>query len=198
MITLPRRAVTRFFIPLIDVLILLFCIFLLMPIAEEGAAKAAGEEKLSPGEAMRLRQELDRLRTQIALLERTRESPRTQELLDEVQRLRQQAQRSVTDRLVIRTLQVDPQNGELVYYDPERLVVRDQKDALDLADRDRQTVAGTGRELYYLVLVPREWGKGLALRPTRDDFDRVERWLKDVPHGWDVPQRGRPGGGKLR
>ena len=31
MLTPPRRSVTRFFIPLIDVLILLFCIFLLMP-----------------------------------------------------------------------------------------------------------------------------------------------------------------------
>ena len=32
MIQMPRRSVTRFFIPLIDVLILLFCIFLLMPL----------------------------------------------------------------------------------------------------------------------------------------------------------------------
>ena len=31
MIERPKRAVTRFFVPLIDVLILLFCIFLLMP-----------------------------------------------------------------------------------------------------------------------------------------------------------------------
>ena len=30
MIKMPHRNVTRFFIPLIDVLILLFCIFLLM------------------------------------------------------------------------------------------------------------------------------------------------------------------------
>ena len=39
MITQPRRSVTRFFIPLIDVLILLFCIFLLMPFVSrpEGA-----------------------------------------------------------------------------------------------------------------------------------------------------------------
>jgi len=31
MIERPKRSVTRFFVPLIDVLILLFCIFLLMP-----------------------------------------------------------------------------------------------------------------------------------------------------------------------
>ena len=35
MIRLPRRSVTRFFIPMIDVLTLLFCMFLLMPIIRE-------------------------------------------------------------------------------------------------------------------------------------------------------------------
>ena len=34
MIQLPQRSVTRFFIPLIDVLTLLFCIFLVMPLAQ--------------------------------------------------------------------------------------------------------------------------------------------------------------------
>ena len=34
MIELPRRSVTRFFIPMIDVLTLLFCIFLLMPMVK--------------------------------------------------------------------------------------------------------------------------------------------------------------------
>ena len=35
MIQMPRRSVTRFFIPLIDVLTVLFGIFLLMPIVRE-------------------------------------------------------------------------------------------------------------------------------------------------------------------
>ena len=35
MIQMPRRSVTRFFIPLIDVMILLFCIFLLLPVFKE-------------------------------------------------------------------------------------------------------------------------------------------------------------------
>ena len=34
MIRLPQRSVTRFFIPLIDVLTLLFCIFLVLPLAK--------------------------------------------------------------------------------------------------------------------------------------------------------------------
>ena len=57
MITLPRRSVTRFFIPMIDVLTLLFCIFLLMPFVE----KEAGSGKLSPGEAAAQRRKIDEL-----------------------------------------------------------------------------------------------------------------------------------------
>ena len=36
MIQLPKRSVTRFFIPLIDVLILLFCVFLFLPMVGQG------------------------------------------------------------------------------------------------------------------------------------------------------------------
>ena len=41
MIRPPHRSVTRFFIPLIDVLILLFCIFLLMPYVKPVEGEAA-------------------------------------------------------------------------------------------------------------------------------------------------------------
>jgi hypothetical protein len=137
MIRMPRRSVTRFFIPLIDVLILLFCIFLLMPIVEEGA-EGPGRAKLTAGEAEQLRAEIERQRQHIAELERTRPSNRTRELEEELARLRREASRSVTERLVIRTFQIDPKTGELVYYDPERMVVRNQADALELLDRDRK------------------------------------------------------------
>ena len=62
MIQLPRRSVTRFFIPLIDVLTLLFCIFLMMPaVKKSDEAEAAGPEdaaqereaqRLGPGQAL--------------------------------------------------------------------------------------------------------------------------------------------------
>jgi hypothetical protein len=49
MIRLPQRSVTRFFIPLIDVLTLLFCIFLVMPLAQSSPEdKAAGEGRPGP------------------------------------------------------------------------------------------------------------------------------------------------------
>ena len=53
MIEFPRRSVTRFFIPLIDVLTLLFCIFLLMPLvkakAEADEEESAARPLLCPG-----------------------------------------------------------------------------------------------------------------------------------------------------
>lgn len=189
MIRMPRRSVTRFFIPLIDVLILLFCIFLLMPIVEEGA-EGPGGAKLTAGQAQQLRSEIERQRLRIAELERTRPSARTRELEDELARLRREASRSVTERLVIRTFQFDPKSGNLVYYDPSRVEVRNQEEALALADRDRRSVAGTDRELYYLVMAPRDPN---SLRPDREERARIERWFKGVPLGWDFPRRGLGG-----
>ena len=65
MIQMPRRSVTRFFIPLIDVLTLLFCIYLLMPIVKPAGAEETGDAVPSPAEAKlsaEERQELERLR----------------------------------------------------------------------------------------------------------------------------------------
>ncbi|HEV3119748.1 MAG TPA: hypothetical protein VGY58_22000, partial [Gemmataceae bacterium] len=69
MIQLPRRSVTRFFIPLIDVLTLLFCIFLLMPLikatdedanAAEGLETAVSPPKKSAGKTPESRAERQR------------------------------------------------------------------------------------------------------------------------------------------
>ena len=56
MIEFPKRSVTRFFIPLIDVLTLLFCIFLLMPLVKAGGEADVSENPpsrhpLGPGTA---------------------------------------------------------------------------------------------------------------------------------------------------
>src|SRR5690349_9265321 len=78
MIQMPRRSVTRFFIPLIDVLTLLFCIFLLMPMVRpaEGVSAAHDQERLR-----QLEEEVARLRKQGQTL-----TPQEEE---ELKRLRQ-------------------------------------------------------------------------------------------------------------
>jgi len=190
MIQTPRRSVTRFFIPLIDVLILLFCIFLMMPLVKEGST-GGGDSPLTAGQAQQLRQEMNRLRDRVVELERTRESP--ENLQKEIDRLRRENQRAVSERLGVRTFMIDSRTGALSYFDEnaDRVEVREQADALALVDRDRQRLP-TNRQLYYLILYPREPD---SLRPTKGERERFERWFSGVQLGWDVPGEG-PGGGK--
>src|SRR5262249_28017571 len=104
MIRPPHRSVTRFFIPLIDVLILLFCIFLLMPYVKpvegetgEGAVKAAPPPDPKAADVEELTREIDALRRERdrLLAERTK----------------------VLDRLAIRVLEIDRESGRLYDYD---------------------------------------------------------------------------------
>src|SRR6516164_2439417 len=101
MIQLPKRSVTRFFIPLIDVLTLLFCIFLLMPLAQNS------EESLT--EQLRGKEEeLERLRNKGA---------DTRALEAELERLHKQLR--LADRFPpTRVLEIDSKSGQLFYRDP--------------------------------------------------------------------------------
>ncbi len=186
MIHAPKRSVTRFFIPLIDVLILLFCIFLLMPLVENVEAREGEQVSLSPGQSLELIQEVDRLRREVDQLRGTREGPA--DLRAEIARLRHEKLLALKDRLVIRTLQIDPQTGVLTYQDPEKKSIRTQNDALELIDRDRKQ--SKGGEVYYLILYPRERSSGFPTVEQRADY---ERWFQGVALGFDIPARG-PGG----
>jgi hypothetical protein len=183
MIVLPKRSVTRFFIPLIDVMILLFCIFLLMPMVkgpdEEGpAADYAREERLR-----QLEEEIARLKRDGA------EEPKA--LQEELQRLRQERLKALQERLRIRVLEIDANTGKLYYNDAGRVEVTQAK-ARELIAQDRIDLAGGRAEVYYLILFPRDPNSPFPLRYQREDY---ERWFGDVPHGWDVPGSGPARGG---
>jgi hypothetical protein len=174
MIQMPRRSVTRFFIPLIDVLILLFCIFLLMPLfkaqAEPGAEPPPDGDHAGQG-PQESRDTIEKLRA-------------------EVERLRKEKGQPLQERLAVRVLEIDPATGVLFYYGPQRVELRTEADARDLMVRDRQEV-GAGRELYYEILYPRDPASPFPLAKQRTLYDD---WLKDVPHGWDVPGEPLKGG----
>ena len=117
MIQMPKRSVTRFFIPLIDVLILLFCIFLLMPLvkAQPGATDDTGIGR-APGSDTEPRElpaqeTVERLRAELEQLRRAK-----------VQVLQQ--------RLAVRVLEIDARTGKLYYHDPERAEISNQAEAL--------------------------------------------------------------------
>jgi hypothetical protein len=180
MIQLPRRSVTRFFIPLIDVLTLLFCIFLLMPVIESAESDP---ERLAREE---------RLRELEAELEQTRRAGRElpEKLQEELERLRQEKIKTLKDRLAVRVLEIDGGTGRLYYHDPERVEVRNQADARALIDRDRRERGVAQKELYYLILYPRV----SSAFPTLGQREQYERWFEGVALGFDVPGTA-PGGG---
>ncbi len=176
MIQPPRRAVTRFFIPLIDVLILLFGIFLFLPFVSrpEGTPDPEAPEAAPGGRsAEELRQRVTDLELK---LERANQ---------EVARL-QKDLANPANRMSVRVLEIDPDTGRLYYFDPDtpaepRQEVRDQADAQRLIDQQRR--AARGKDVFFLILYPRK----LTGFPLRQQVETYRRWFKDVPHGFDNP-----------
>ena len=171
MIERPRRSVTRFFVPLIDVLILLFCIFLLMPFVStppkadpelKAKAKAKEPEPELPADVRELQAELQRARR-------------------EVDRLR--AERgNLVERLSVKVLEIDPRDGRLYYFhEGERLSVGSQAAAETVITLHRRA-SGT-RDPFFLILYPRQ----KSGYPEQQQADDYARWFKDVQFQFDRP-----------
>ncbi len=165
MIQMPQRAVTRFFIPLIDVLILLFCIFLLLPFV----SKSDGEDGGESAEAK-------------ALVE-----SRAKAELAEAQVKALMAERAaVADRLNVRALEIEAETGKLFDYNregpvPVRREVANQAEAQLLIDRQKQKSGG--KAVYFLLLNPRK----LSAFPSEEQVKEYRRWFQDVPFGFENP-----------
>ncbi len=181
MLQMPRRSVTRFFIPLIDVLTLLFCIFLMMP-----AVKRTAEAGLPPDKQDLARRERDLKAKEDDL---RREIDRVRREATEKEK---QATEKVLNNLSTRVFEIDPNTGQMFYLDPDRVNVTDAKQVQDLIRRDRDRV-GPGHEVYYVILYPRDQqtGGGVPSKAQKDDYDR---WFGDVPHRYDIPWASALGG----
>lgn len=183
MIAMPKRSVTRFFIPLIDVLLLLFCIFLLMPLANEEDLKKSQESSQNLTEDVEsLERELQALREQ---LQRYRDlEPKLkdlQQLQEELERLKQAAKKSLQERAAFQVIDVDGKTGSIYFYDPAKAdmprVPLDSESAVkDLIERHKRE--NPGRDLYYFFLYPRpETGF-----PTLTQERTFQRWFRAVAH----------------
>lgn len=166
--TLPRRAVTRFFVPLIDVLILLFCIFLLMPFVSAPPAPETADEKDEPQKKAPLPEKVQDLQRELS------------EARDRISRMEQVAQARLTDRLVVRVLHTDRKDGTLFYYDPDRREIRTEADAKRFVFNQQTlaTQAGGVKDLYFLILYP-DNPQGF---PTAAQEAQIRRWFRDIPH----------------
>lgn len=94
MIQLPKRSVTRFFIPLIDVLILLFCVFLFLPMVGQGD---------SPGSS---------LKTNPQSNQNKKDADTTIQLLNEIEKLRAERTEAFKGNVFSRALEIDSSTGE--------------------------------------------------------------------------------------
>jgi hypothetical protein len=166
MLEMPRRSVTRFFIPLIDVLTLLFCVFLMMPLAKpgDGTGPATPEETVR-----RLRVKLDRQKRQ--------SDDALRHLQAELDQARQQQIQNLQKELWVRLLEID-RRGNVYYYDPDRVQISSVEQARRLVDRDRREQPG--RKLYYMILSPPD-----GTYPTVGQQNEFEtRWFKGVTLGY--------------
>jgi len=178
MLEMPRRSITRFFVPMIDVLTLLFSLYLLLPMvanpegAESEADRQAREERLRWAEA-----ELAKRGEQGEAM--------TAKLREEVERLRRLKTQELQNRLAVRVLEIDPNTGVLFYYDPDRQDIRTEADALRYITRQKALASKGGvlKDVFFLILYPRR----VTPYPTETQLEQIKQWFKDGPYGIDRP-----------
>jgi hypothetical protein len=176
MIQMPRRSVTRFFIPLIDVMTLLFCIFLLMPVFKE--ADPENPDNIARKATAKKLQDL---------------TDRIKELEEELARLRAREKSPVQQRLAIRVLEVDPDKGGLFYYEPgrppRRHDLKSAEEAQTLIKKQKRELAREHPdpekrpELHYLFVLPRVD----TAFPEGRQLKEYQRWFAEISHSIDRP-----------
>lgn len=190
MIRMPQRSVTRFFIPLIDVLLLLFVIFLLMPLAsEEDLVKSQESSRNLAEDVEALEQEIQDLR---AKLLRYRELElklaELQRLQEELARLEAAAKKALQERAAFQVIDVEGKTGEIYFYDPGRAAMPRVPIDSEAAARvliERHKKEHPGRDLYYFFLYPRpETGY-----PTVSQERTYAGWFETVANSLKEPRR---------
>jgi biopolymer transport protein ExbD len=185
MIHMPHRSVTRFFIPLIDVLLLLFSIFLIMPaLSEEKGSEGETRATMTPEEMAdtieSLQRELNRkaeeLQKYVNLQQPLQE---IEKMREELERLRKEKEQAAKRSTFVRVLDIDGKTGKLSFFDPANLdnpvlPIPNEKAAKALIERHKKE-AGE-RVLYYHFLMPRV----VTGYPTQDDEKRYKRWFAGV------------------
>jgi cell shape-determining protein MreC len=185
MIHMPHRSVTRFFIPLIDVLVLLFSVFLLMPVVgedkgSEGDARAnmSAEEMADTIES--LKRELSRKSEELHRYENLQQPlQEIEKMRAELERLRKEKEQALKRSTFVRVLDIDGKTGKLSFFDPANLdnptlPLNDEEAAKALIDRHKKE-AGE-HVLYYHFLMPRK-ATGF---PTQKDEIKYKRWFAGV------------------
>jgi hypothetical protein len=178
MMHMPHRNVTRFFIPLIDVLILLFCIFLLMEfntsakVTEQDTALEEKDESISVME--------NELNVRAADLQQyARDLPKLKEyhqLELENKRLKNALMLGVQRAIVVKTIDYDGKDGSISFYDETRKdpvrKIQNKEDAEELIEEHRQQAGD--REVFYQFVLPRPYR---FIFPTEEQKQEYAGWF---------------------
>ena len=190
MIHMPHRSVTRFFIPLIDVLILLFCIFLLMEFNSE--TKADEESEKAEDLAIRntnLIDEVRRRNNELNKFEALRDRLNELDALrQEVERLRNANQQDLRNRLYVRTIDYDGKDGSISFSDearPESPIYKtmDAQKAKELIDRHTKEAEAQGRMVYYQFVLPRPYR---FIYPNNEQKRQYAKWFAGAANSLEV------------
>jgi hypothetical protein len=185
MITMPRRSVTRFFIPMIDVLTLLFCMFLLMPIIRENELLSQ-EGPTPPTSPADIQRDIEAEKRELRALLKEQQGARV--ALEELQAKKRNF---LQQHLVIRVLDISPRDGSLSYFDPRQpasapLKIDSEDDARQLIARHKKEAADL--DLFYVFQRPQDPAIKVPLYPTDRQTEQYRTWFRDVAYGGYLTQ----------
>lgn len=189
MIHMPHRSVTRFFVPLIDVLLLLFCIFLLMPFASDDESEKKLEEAGKIKEdIIAISSEMERQNSDQASFEEARIAMKDvaefQRMKEQLDKLKKQVSENPQQRYNFFIIDIERKDGKLSYVDSSgmRRQIKDAQDAKNLIASNKKDVSGNpklkGKSLYYFFLYPRPQGG----YPVGKQVREYKEWFADVDH----------------
>jgi hypothetical protein len=195
MIHMPRRSVTRFFIPLVDVMMLLFSMFLLMPILEERGAGGSGLDQMSRTELVqenktmkyKLEQSESQVKGLLAEIAAQRPYVDTQKSLAQLKKekalLEQGKLDELAKRLFPQVLMYNPKTDGLVYYDPTatpgEIKIQNSTDAAALIAKHKKQAQAKELDLHYFML----HGEYFKMEGPNDArAEEFKKWFASVPY----------------
>lgn len=155
---LPTRGVSRFMLPLADVMTLLFSLFLLLPHLEQEPGRKLAAAQTRPSQW-------------------DRETQRRAE--EELERLRRVVQLPTGERLYVVVLDIDANNGDLVLIRGLERVRVTGRNIESIVREHRGLAQATEQKLFYLLRRPPVGPDGRAPRhPTREERLQYGEWLR--------------------
>ena len=175
--------------PLIDVLLLLFCIFLLMPFANEEDMEKTQEEAIKERDnATTLRAELDRREDDLQNIEISRQDMKNlreyERIKAENEEMRKKLSEVPDQKYIFHIIDIDGDTGELYIKDArgrrrdiknEQAAKKQIKDDRDEANKNPMT---KGKRLYYCFVYPRRGVEDAY--PVLSQIEEYKKWFAEV------------------